>query len=106
MLGSSLGSLLGANSRSLTLTRRVVGLMAVSVEDVEFFQNVAAAIDDPDVRAEAAADIEDVVNGVVGQRLGILDFRGQSDGREDLRAGVVDLDDRAPRSAAAEFRSR
>ena len=51
--------------------------MAVSFEDVELLQDVAAAVDDPDVRAEAAADIEDVVNGVIDQRLGILDFRGQ-----------------------------
>jgi len=50
--------------------------VAVSFEDVELFQDVAAAVDDPDVRAEAAADIEDVVAGVIAQRLRIRDFRG------------------------------
>ena len=76
----------------LDVDSRVVGFMAVFGEDVDYFQNRAVAIDDPDVRAEAATDIEDVLIGVVGQRLGILDFRGQRDGREELRAGVVDLD--------------
>src|SRR5512138_1988063 len=73
--------------------------MAVSFEDVELLQDVAAVVDDPDVRAEAATDIEDVVTGIISQRLGILDFRGQMDDREDLRARVVDLDDRICRWA-------
>ena len=59
----------------------VVDLMAVSSEDVEFCRMCAAVVDNPDVRAEAAADIEDVVTGVIGQRLGILDFRRGEDGR-------------------------
>jgi hypothetical protein len=49
---------------------RVVDLMAVSSEDVELLRDGAAVVYDPDARAEAAADIEDVVTRVIGQRLG------------------------------------
>ncbi|MCK1641635.1 hypothetical protein IVA95_29860 [Bradyrhizobium sp. 157] len=48
--------------------------------------DIAAAVVDPDVRARAAADIEDVVTGVIAQRLGMLDCCGQIEGRENLRA--------------------
>src|SRR5262245_63462220 len=52
---------------------RIVDLVAVTGQDVEDLQNCAAAVDEPDIRAEEAADIEDVVSGGIGKHIWVLD---------------------------------